>query len=299
MRFSQGITRKAFEAGFIAVGFCRSGPPPFLSEYHRWIEGGKYGEMEWLQRHRALKADPENVLKGCNTVISLAYPYPSRKPRTADGLTAARYARPGSPDYHAAIKAKAEPLLALLFERYPQERSRVCVDSAPLLERGFAYASGIGFIGKNNMLIRPGHGSYFFLAEILTTATFPLPEQKPLETLCGTCSRCVDACPTGALEKPFSLDAGKCLSYLTIEKRGAIDSETGKRMGTCFFGCDVCQEVCPFNPDSGGSRESLPASDSFLRMNEATFGKLFGKSAFARAGLEKIKSNITAMRQGG
>jgi epoxyqueuosine reductase len=298
MSFHERVSELGRDLGFIAVGFCRSGPPPFLAEYNRWIDAGKYGEMRWLRDHRYLKADPGKVLEGCTTVVTLAYPYPSEKPCTPDGLTTARYTRPLESDYHETIKTMARPLLSIISEKYPGDRSRICVDSAPVLERGLAYASGIGFIGKNNMLIRPGHGSYLFLAEVLTTALFPIPAPKPLVTACGTCSRCVEACPTGALERPFSLDAGKCLSYLTIEKEGPIDDEAGKRMADCFFGCDVCQEVCPFNSNPRERTESLPSVDTFLRMDQEVFKTRFGKSAFARAGLDKIKGNIRAVTQG-
>ena len=296
MHFYLRITRRALDLGFLAVGFCRPGPPPFLVEYNQWVDAGKYGDMRWLQDHRALKADPGNVLEDCETIISLAYPYPSKKPSNANGFTAARYTRPQSPDYHDTLREKARPLVSLISDEYPGERSRICVDSAPLLERGFAYASGIGFIGKNNMLIRPGHGSYLFLSEVLTTALFPIPPVKPIVSMCGTCSRCVKACPTGALERPFFLNAVKCLSYLTIEKKGPIDVETGRKMGRCFFGCDVCQEVCPFNPDPGERDNSLPSLEAILQMDQKIFENQFGKSAFARAGLEKIKSNISALR---
>jgi epoxyqueuosine reductase len=297
MAFYQRITRRALDLGFIAVGFCASGPPPFLAEYNVWVAAEKYGEMRWLYDHRYLKADPGNVLQGCNTVITLAYPYPSVKPSTPDGFTTARYVRPRESDYHETVRTIARPLVSLISEKHPEARSRVCVDSAPILERGFAYAAGIGFIGKNNMLISPGHGSYLFLAEVLTTALFLFPAVKPVVTACGTCRRCVDACPTGALERPFFLDAGKCLSYLTIEKNGPIDGETGNKMGECFFGCDVCQEVCPFNPDPGQREKSLPSSETIVQMDGKAFKDQFGKSAFARAGLEKIKSNIVAMRE--
>ncbi len=297
MPFFQRITRRSLELGFIAVGFCRPGRPPFFEEYSRWVSAGKYGDMQWLQDHRDLKADPGNVLEGCETIICLAYPYPSKKISTSDGFTVARYSRPEDPDYHGSIKKRARPLAALISEEYPGARSRICVDSAPLLERGFAYTSGIGFIGKNNMLIRPGHGSYLFLAEVLTTALFPIPTVKPAVSMCGTCSRCIEACPTGALERPFLLDAQKCRSYLTIEKKCPIDVGTGKRMGRCFFGCDICQEVCPFNRGPVETIESLPSIDTILHMDQKTFENKFGKSAFGRAGLEKIKSNIRAIRE--
>jgi epoxyqueuosine reductase len=298
MSFHERFSRVARDLGFIAVGFRRAGPPPFLADYNCWVDAGKYGEMKWLQKHKGLKADPRNVLERCATIITLAYPYGPEKPCTPDGFTAARYTRPLEPDYHESIKATARPLTALISEEFPGERSRICVDSAPLLERGFAWAAGIGFIGKNNMLIIPGHGSYLFLAEVLVTAAFPIPASNRMVTLCGSCRRCVEACPTGALESPFSLDAGKCLSYLTVEKRGPVDSETGKKMRDCFFGCDVCQEVCPFNRGADKRLECLPAAGTFFHMNRKAFEARFGKTVFGRAGLDKVKSNIRAMSPG-
>jgi epoxyqueuosine reductase len=168
------------------------------------------------------------------------------------------------------------------------------VDSAPILERSFAYQSGIGFIGKNTQFIIPGHGSYLFLAEILTTALIPSPGSPLMESHCGSCNRCLDACPTGALEAPYRLNAAKCLSYLTIEEKEGVDAETGKKMGKSFFGCDVCQEVCPLNKDPV-EEVALPSIDQILGMNEATFQEAFGKTALARGGLAKIKSNIRAL----
>jgi epoxyqueuosine reductase len=291
------IRRKAKDLGFVAAGFCRSGTPPFFAQYKRWVDTAKYADMTWLKTHTHLKADPGHVLAGCRRVVTLAYPYPRKKPCTTDGLTVSRYARPTEPDYHGAIKKRAKALVALISEKYPTSRSRICVDSAPVLERGFAFATGIGFIGKNNMLIRPGHGSYLFLAEILTTARFPFPEPGPIETLCGPCRRCVEACPTGALEEPFFMNPEKCLSYLTIEKKGPIPMALWEKMGDCFFGCDVCQEVCPFNQGIDERVECLPSSEIFLAMDQPAFDERFGTSAFARAGLEKIKGNIRAARR--
>ena len=175
-------------------------------------------------------------------------------------------------------------------------RTRICVDSAPILERSFACASGIGFIGKNNMLIIPGYGSYFFLAEILSTVPMESLSAGAKDNQCGSCTLCIDACPTGALESPFLLDASKCLSYLTIEYKGHLDGFFGSKMGDCFFGCDVCQEACPFNKGEVTVDVSLPATDEFLIMDGGYFNKKFGNTAFARAGLEKLKSNIRAMK---
>jgi epoxyqueuosine reductase len=187
-------------------------------------------------------------------------------------------------------------LAAIITEAYPQSRTRVCVDSAPLLERSYAFAAGIGFIGKNNMLIVPGYGSYLFLAEILTTADLAPWRDEPLETRCGTCSRCLEACPTGALERPFCVNAAECLSYQTIEHSAMLNPDTGSNMGDCFFGCDACQEACPFNRGRLARKLALPRAAEILKMSPAEFKAVFGKTAFFRAGLEKTKHNIETLR---
>jgi epoxyqueuosine reductase len=290
------LTRKAKALGFVAVGFSPSARPPFYDLFCEWIAKGWQGEMHWLERHMALLENPQGLLEGCNTVISLAYPYSTQKPRTPDGLTAARYSEPGKPDYHNRLKEIGLELARSLLEFFPEAKTRVCVDSAPILERSFAHAAGIGFIGKNNALIVPGYGSFVFLAEILTTARLPVPDKRPMPSECGDCERCVKTCPTGALEAPFFLNANRCLSYLTIEHRGDVPVSMGEKMGNCFLGCDVCQEVCPFNGSSKEEALCLPASDEFLNMEETSFKAQFGQTAFSRAGLKKIKENIRMIK---
>ncbi len=252
--------------------------------------------MTWLERNEKLRQNPSGLLDGCQTVISLAYPYACRKPCTPDGFTTARYAEPDKTDYHDRLRPLAQELALSIVLWCPGSKTRVCVDSAPILERSFACASGMGFIGKNNMLIMPEYGSYVFLVEILTTAFLSLSDSEPTENQCGSCSRCIDACPTGALDGPFSMDASRCLSYLTIEHRGEVSHETGKKMGDCFFGCDACQEACPFNGDKSSRDVCLPSTDDMLRMEAKDFEEKFGETAFARAGLGKLKGNIRAVR---
>jgi len=281
--------------GFLAVGFCRPGRPPFFDEFCTWIAAGMHGEMGWLARNPTLRETPENLLKGCRTVISLAYPYSSAKPLTSDGFSVARYTEFGQVDYHDRLKKLAKELARSIELLEPGSRSKVCVDSSPILEKSFAYRSGMGFFGKNNLLIIPGYGSYFYLAEILTTAFVEHSEMEPLNNQCGACTRCVDACPTGALEKPFRLDASRCLSYLTIEHTGTTSNRLGRKMGKCFFGCDVCQEVCPFNRTGASENISLPSTREILQMDEGRFKRIFGETPFARAGLQKLKSNIRAL----
>jgi len=249
-----------------------------------------------MGRHLHLRKNPATLLEDCQTIISLAYPYSPRKPCTPEGLTTARYTEPREIDYHDRLRKRAKMLAKTLQQEYPGTRTRICVDSAPILERSFAYQSGIGFIGKNTMFMIPGHGSYLFLVEILTTASLSYPEPELMETRCGPCTRCLDACPTGALEAPYRLNASRCLSYLTIEHRDMVDKETGKKMGNCFFGCDVCQEVCPLNTADASKDVVLPSIFDILGMNDGTFQETFGKTAFARVGLHKIKGNIRVMR---
>jgi epoxyqueuosine reductase len=252
--------------------------------------------MAWLERNREVRADPTKLLKGCKTVMSLAYPYPSQKAVTSDGYTVSRYAQPTSEDYHVRLKGLCREFIPMIEASDRGSKSRVCVDSAPLLEKGFAHTAGIGFIGKNNMLIIPGYGSYFYLAEILTTHEIVWKSQEIIENQCGECTRCIEACPTGALEEPFLLNAGKCLSYLTIEHKAPMNTAYDRHMGDCFFGCDRCQEACPFNEEHPTTDVLLPSTDTLLRMDKRLFQEKFGRTTFARAGLEKIKANIRAMR---
>jgi epoxyqueuosine reductase len=289
------LIEKAHFLGFAAAAAVSPGEPPFYKDYCDWISAGKHGGMAWMAKHRDLRRDPGALLQGCSAVIVLAYPYARDKPTTPDGFTTARYVEPRQADYHYRLGQLARQLAGDIRDRYPGSRTRVCVDSAPLLERSLAWKAGIGCIGKNNLFMIPGVGSYLFLAEILTTAPMPLPEPKPMEDLCGACTRCVDACPTGALEAPFSLDASKCLSYLTVEYRGDVGPATGRKMGRCFLGCDVCQEACPLNGGPPRGNVCLPTAGTLLKMRKDEFERRFGDTALARAGLEKIVGNIRAM----
>jgi epoxyqueuosine reductase len=291
---NQVFIRKAKERGFIAVGFSRPTTPLYFDFFCHWLKEIEIGNMNYLKRNIDIRRDPPRLLKGLKTIISLAYPYPASKPSTPDGYTTSRYSTPQQEDYHLRLKKLGKQLCAFITEIFPESKSRVCVDSAPILERSFAEMSGIGFIGKNNMLIVPGYGSYCFLVEILTTAQFAIPFFNGEEHGCGSCTKCIDMCPTGALKAPFYIDVSQCLSYLTIEAKDAVDKETAEKMGNTFFGCDVCQEVCPFNKKESGV-VALPSTKEILAMTEIDFKKIFGKTAFERAGKEKLKNNIQAL----
>jgi len=292
----QKIEERARQLGFIKVGFSYPKTPIFYSEFLNWINEKRYGQMTWLKRSKDLREDPRNLFEECKTIISLAYPYFHYKPLTIDQLCMARYTTPKEDDYHIRLKALALILVDLLKGYYPDINYRIAVDSAPLLERSIAYEAGIGFIGKNNMLIIPGFGSYFFLLEILIDKRLDFKITPPLEDGCGNCTNCLDSCPTGALVNPYMMDSSLCLSYLTVEYSGRLPEGTGKNMGRCFLGCDRCQEACPYNRDLGGNKEvCLPSTEEFLKMSNRDFKRRFGKTALSRAGLKKIKRNIIEM----
>jgi len=292
---SEVFIDKARELGFIAVGFTRPGTPLRFEFFRRWLKEVEVGDMSYLRKHIDIRGDPTRLLEGTRTIISLAYPYPAGKPSTPDEYAVSRYSIPGQDDYHLRMRRLGKRIGTVVSELFPGSLTRVCVDSAPILERSFAEASGIGFIGKNNMLIVPGYGSYCYLVEILTTARFLIPTFKGHESECGSCTRCIDSCPTGALKAPFYLDVSRCLSYLTIESKGDIDRDAAGKMGNTFFGCDVCQEVCPFNGQERGI-VSLPSTGDIIAMSESECKGASGGTAFESVGLEKLKSNIRALR---
>jgi epoxyqueuosine reductase len=285
---------KAFELGFIAIGFSGPVRPLFFDEFTEWVRSGRNAGMLWMKRNMAIREDPSRLLRGCKTVISLAYPYPAEKPATEDGYTLARYSTPLQDDYHMRVKAKCRELSDYIKEIYKDCTTRVLVDSAPILERSFAYSSGIGFFGKNNMLIIPGHGSYFYLAEILTTAMAEYSATAPNPDLCGSCTACIDACPTGALKGTHDFDASHCLSYLTIESEELVKPPMGKFMKRCILGCDICQEVCPFNNNKPAIK-CMPSVKDFMDMTDDEFTRIYGRTALARPGLKRIRSNIKAV----
>ncbi len=292
---NQAFIHRAKELGFIAVGFSKPETPIYFNFFLHWLREVEIGDMIYLRRSIDLRRDPKKLLDGLKTIISLAYPYSASTPSTPDGFTASRYSTPQQEDYHLRLRRLGKKLCTFIEESSPESHSRICVDSAPILEKSFAVSSGIGFIGKNNMLIVPDHGSYCYLAEILTTARFPAPSFKEPENRCGSCTECIDRCPTGALKAPFYIDVSRCLSYLTIESKDDINREIAGKMGDTFFGCDVCQEVCPLNRKGPGI-VSLPSTDSILGMTEPDFKSTFGKTAFERAGLERLKRNIRLLR---
>lgn len=263
-----------------------------LRAYADFISSGRHASMTYLERYPDVRADPRTLLPGTRSVISCAIPYytPTNEPR----LQISRYAR--GDDYHTVAASRLASVAEYLRNAAGGD-TRVCVDTAPLFERYWAEASGVGFIGRNHQLIIPGAGSYFFLGEILTTALIE-PTRRLTAVSCGTCRRCIDACPTGALSPDGNFDARRCLSYLTIEHRG--DFPSGTDLHGCFYGCDRCAETCPHNshPPTTPIAEFHPrpaimhlTADDIAAMPHEQYIEVFRGSAMKRAKLQGLKRN--------
>lgn len=243
------VQREAARQGFDLFGVCLARPTDSMEAYARWLEAGFAGQMKYLHAHAALKHDPRSLLPGAESIVAVGLSY-SQEPRHRKGYPrVARYAL--GRDYHRVLRSKLRRLVRLIEAEVPESRHRICVDSAPLLERETAHRAGLGWYGKNTMLINSKRGSWFVLGFVLTTV--PMPPDEPAVGSCGTCRKCIDACPTGAIVQlggVWSVDARQCISYLTIEAPDSADH----RIHDWTFGCDVCQDVCPFNEQ----RESQP-----------------------------------------
>ena len=234
---------EAHHLGFDLVGLTSAEPPGHLDVYRAWLDAGRHASMGYLAGERALtrRSDLRRILPACATVLAVGLRYP---PPTRDGPIAA-YAM--AQDYHDAIPARLRTLVEWLEQRVGRSLPhRIYTDTGPLLERELGQRAGLGWIGKNTCLIHPRLGSYFLLGEILLTLSLP-PDPPMVEDRCGRCTRCLEACPTGCIRPDRTLDAARCLSYLTIEMRGDIPLPLRAAVGPWLFGCDVCQRVCPWN----------------------------------------------------
>ncbi|MCP4591562.1 MAG: tRNA epoxyqueuosine(34) reductase QueG, partial [bacterium] len=244
------------EQGFRITGIAPAQPLERSAYLHQWLAQGRHGRMAYLARNLANRLDPRRMLPGARSIVVVAHPY--RQPENAppDNRPRGRVAMYAwGPDYHEVVKRRLHAVCDRLHDDLSDPfRTRVCVDTAPIIERDLAAQAGVGWIGKNTMTIDPGLGSYFFLGIIITT--LELVPDAPIGDHCGTCTRCLDACPTGALPAAYQMDASRCISYLTIELRDAVPEEYHAAMGDWIFGCDICQEVCPYNQKS--SAEAAP-----------------------------------------
>ena len=305
MNHTKMLKEEAYRLGFSFVGISKAEfMDPEARRLEAWLNQGYHGKMAYMENHFEKRVDPTKLVPGAKSVVSLLYNYfPKETQKDPEAPKLARYAY--GEDYHFVLKHKLKDLLKYLQQEIGEVDGRVFVDSAPVLERDWAKRSGLGWIGKNTLLIHPKAGSYFFLAELIID--LELEADGLIKDYCGTCTRCIDACPTDAIpEGGYLLDGSKCISYLTIELREAIDEQFGSQMENWMFGCDICQEVCPWNRFS--SPHSEPAFDphpdllemsrsDWLDLTEETFRTVFKRSAVKRAKYEGLKRNIRFLEE--
>jgi epoxyqueuosine reductase len=289
---------RARELGFERVGIAPATATDGFDRLQDWLARGYGGEMRYMSAHGDARRHPASILPTVRSVVMVSLNYASRSAEPAGASKIARYAR--GEDYHHVLRAKLKELLAWIRGELPEVQGRAVVDTAPLLERDFARRAGLGWFGKNTMLIHPRVGSYTFLGALLLDVELPADEPFRADH-CGTCTRCLDACPTGAFAGPGWLDSRLCISYLTIELRGPIPEEMRPEIGEWIFGCDVCQEVCPWNRKApAGSvpelapREEMIAPDlvGWLALTEEEFRRRFRDTALLRTGRAGLLRNI-------
>ncbi|UCE63175.1 MAG: tRNA epoxyqueuosine(34) reductase QueG [Nitrospirota bacterium] len=319
---TETIKQKALELGFDAVGVTRvpPGPPrstqdsnPTNSEndlqrrlYTRlleWLSHGFHGTMEWMAHNPERRSNPQAILPGCKSLISLGMNYYSPQfPNEAVGYgRIARYA--WGEDYHRLFKRKLKRLESAILDLRPQSQTRRYADTGPVMEKAWAQQAGLGWIGKHSNLVSTEFGSWLLLGEILTT--LELDPDEPTTDLCGSCSLCIQACPTGAITEPYVVDAEKCISYLTIEFRGGeeeISEERKYRIGNRIFGCDDCLDICPFNVHAQSTKDPAfqsssltlnPHLNTLLTLTEESFREHFQHSPIRRAKYEGFRRNIS------
>jgi epoxyqueuosine reductase len=307
------VTREAFALGFQAVGISRveeidpmsmSSPPQsdLLSRLLEWLQRGYHGAMAWMERDPMRRADPRQVLRGCRSVISVGMNYYTEQradERPGHGRIA-RYA--WGEDYHDLLRTRLEQLEERIRDLAPGAVTRSYVDTGPIMEKAWAQRAGLGWIGKHSNLVSPRYGSWLLLGEILTT--LDLDPDEPGTDLCGSCTLCIRACPTGAITEPYVVDARRCISYLTIElpRSGqAMPEELHQKLGNRIFGCDDCLDICPYNVNATPTKEQgfqpspmtlAPPLSRLAIMRESEFAAVFKKSPIRRAKYAGFLRNV-------
>jgi epoxyqueuosine reductase len=295
------VFQRALELGFDDCRFTTANPPDHAGQFQKWLQAGYHGQMEYLARNARKRIDPAQVLAEAKTIITLAASYtpPMAGERPASHATGeiARYAR--FDDYHDVLGSRLKELDAFIHALDENARSLWYVDTGPMLERDLAERAGLGFIGKHTNLISRKLGNWIFLSEIITTLEFEA--DAPEKNRCGSCRRCLDACPTAAITAPFELDARRCISYLTIELKGAIPEEFRPLIGNRIYGCDDCLAVCPWNRFARQGammrpyyRAGLAAPDliELLFLDETAFQARFAATPIRRAKRRGLLRNV-------
>ena len=304
---SQWIKRAAAELGFDRCGIAPAKEIPRAEFFREWLAKGYAGSMGYLHRHMDSRIDIRAWLPAAQSVIVVALNYGQPMPPKPDDRPRGRVAMYAwGEDYHVVVREKLEALVARMRAEFPEPfEATISVDTSAVIERELAAMAGIGWIGKNTMVLHPSIGSYFFLGAIVTD--LPLAPDTPEPDHCGTCTRCLEACPTQAFPMPYVMDARRCISYLTIEHRGEIEPELGAKVGEWVFGCDVCQEVCPYNREVRQTAEprftptdkdaAWPALDEIATWDEAEYRRATDGKATDRAKLEMWKRNTEIVNQ--
>ena len=303
-KYKSFLQKEAYDLGFSYIGFAKAEE---LTEEARnletWLSRGYHGKMHYMENYFDLRKDPRKLVPGAKTVVTMMYNYFPEETQVEDAPKIARYAY--GKDYHHILKRKLKTLLFSIQDNIGEIDGRCFVDSAPIMEREWAKRSGIGWTGKNTLIINPKSGSYFFLACLVID--LEIEPDPPIKDYCGTCTKCIDACPTDAIaEEGFLLDASKCISYFTIELKEAIPKEFSHKMENWMFGCDICQEVCPWNRFSKKHTEpDFEPHPDLLSMKKRdweeltleTFREVFRKSAVKRTKFEGLTRNIAFLKK--
>ncbi len=301
--FSEKIREKAHELGIQKVGFA---PADALSSegprLMQWLASGHHGEMRWMEREPEKRGDPRVLFPPARTVVSAAVNYYTPHAH-AEGGKISRYA--WGDDYHDVVKGKLTALLDWIKTEEPSAEGKVCVDTAPIMDKAWAVRSGLGWIGKHSNVITPDHGSWVFLGEILLNLDLEF-EVNPIADHCGSCTRCIDACPTSAIVEPYVVDSRKCISYATIELRDEVlPPKIADSLNGWLYGCDICQDVCPWNRFEKPTEENAfqPRNgetsldpDRLSEMEHEEYVGRFRRSPMKRTKLSGLKRNAVALR---
>ena len=297
-RYAELIKAEAARLGFLSCGISEA---TFLEaeapRLEAWLKKGMHGEMSYMDNHFDKRLDPRKLVPGAKSVISLLYNYYPDETQRTDTYKISKYAY--GEDYHFVIKRKLKALLAYIQDAVGEVHGRAFVDSAPVLDKAWAARSGLGWVGKHSNLLTREVGSFYFIAELIID--LDLAYDTPVTDHCGTCTACLDACPTGAIVQPYEVDGSKCISYFTIELKNEIPSAFRGSYEDWIFGCDICQDVCPWNRFSKPHREPAftPKEDllefdkrQWEEITESVFRKVFSKSAVKRTKIQCLQLNI-------
>lgn len=303
-KHTQLIKEEAIRLGFMSCGISKAG---FLEEeaprLEQWLNANMHGEMHYMQNHFDKRLDPTRLVEGSKSVISVLLNYfPSQSQKDPNAPKISKYAY--GTDYHFVIKDKLKQLLAFMQKEIGEVQGRAFVDSAPVLDKAWAAKSGLGWIGKNSNLLTKQVGSFYFIAELIVD--LELEYDTPVTDHCGSCTACIDACPTQAIVEPYKVDGSKCISYFTIELKNEIPSSYKGKFDNWMFGCDVCQDVCPWNRFSKPHREPLfnpnpelleMTKQDWEEITQDVFSKVFKKSAVKRTKFSGLKRNIDFLQE--